>query len=325
MAQSLTNTDEFLQNLSRGSRFVVQRTEDSDVSGEYRVLPPNEYASGHVMGYYDARNPSLTIRNVEARYGFSDDEPGLGRLVFLLHLAGSRCIELGGVHRVELNGPTLGVYYQPRGVGKRSTWIRGTNETSLTVGIWPETLSEIFGFYPGCLPDFSSTGAARGEAFLYSRPLPFTLMSAAEQLLHPRIHPILARNYIATKSSELLYLSLSTLLTDHEQVSRPGTALDRVQQVKTLVDASLRNPPSLTELAARVGVSAQELSNELRAETRVGYAQYVTDRRMKRARLLLEGGDTPLKQVAFEVGYGHTSNFCASFKRHFGMTPKHAR
>ncbi|WP_353622732.1 helix-turn-helix transcriptional regulator [Mesorhizobium sp. C374B] len=55
------------------------------------------------------------------------------------------------------------------------------------------------------------------------------------------------------------------------------------------------------------------------------YAQYITERRMKRASLLLETGDTSLKRVAFEVGYAHTSNFCTAFRRQFATTPKGAR
>jgi AraC-like DNA-binding protein len=43
---------------------------------------------------------------------------------------------------------------------------------------------------------------------------------------------------------------------------------------------------------------------------------------MARARMLLEAGNLPLKQVAFEVGYSHASNFCTAFKRHFGKPPK---
>jgi AraC-like DNA-binding protein len=75
-------------------------------------------------------------------------------------------------------------------------------------------------------------------------------------------------------------------------------------------------------MAAAFGVSAHDLSNEIRLGTGNNLGQYITNRRMARARMLLEAGNLPLKQVAFEVGYSHASNFCTAFKRHFGKPPK---
>lgn len=325
MRTALTGTDEFVRLLNQGSRFCIQQNGGSETSSVYRFLPPPENALGQVDGYFDYQNPCLTVRRVQAKDEFFDDEPGLGRLVFLLHLSGSRRIELGGAHQHELNRPTLAVFYQPRGLEKRSVWRCGANELSLSVGIWPERLTSLFGFYPICFPDFSGSGGHKDEAFWYSRPLPYALMSAAEQVLHPGIHPMLSRSYISTKSQELLCLSLSTLLSDGEFVSRPDLAANRVEHLKTVVDANLKNPPSLSELATSLGVSAEDLSEDMRNEMGISYVQHITERRMKRAMMLLEGGSIPLKQVAYEVGYSHTSNFCTAFKRHFGSTPKDAR
>lgn len=318
----MIGTDEFVRRLNHGSGFRVQQA-DTEATGAYRLLPPTQSASGQVDGYFDYQNPCLTIRKLQAKHDFFDDEPGLGRLVFLLHLSGSRRIELCA-HQHELTRPTLAVFFQPWGVSKRSIWSRGANEQSLSVGVWPKDLASLFGFYPICFPNLSGAGG-EAEAFWYSRPLPYALMSAAEQLLSPGIHPLLAKSYISIKSKELLCLSVSTLLSDGEFLSRTDLALNRVEHVKTMVDANLNNPPSLTELAATLGVSTQELAAEMRKETGVSYAEYVIERKMNRAMMLLESGNTPLKRLAYEVGYGHTSNFCTAFKRHFGITPKDAR
>ncbi|MDK1378286.1 MULTISPECIES: AraC family transcriptional regulator [unclassified Sinorhizobium] len=321
----MIDTDEFVRRLNQGRRWQVQRAEGNDAIGSYRFLPPAQSASGHVDGYFDYQNPCLTIRKLKAKHEFYDDEPGLGRLAFVLHLSGWRRIELGSAHQHELTKPTLAVLYQPRGMDKRSIWRSGAHETSLSVGIWPERLTSLFGFHPNCFPNFSGAEVESSEAFWYSRPLPYALMAAAEKLLNPNIHPLLFKRYISIKAQELLCLSLSTLLSDGEFLSRRDLALNRVEHVKTMVDANLTNPPSLSELATSLGVSAQALSDEMYKQMGVSYTQYITERRMNRAMLLLENGGTPLKQVAYEVGYGHTSNFCTAFKRHFGITPKDAR
>ncbi|RVD69414.1 AraC family transcriptional regulator [Mesorhizobium sp. M4A.F.Ca.ET.029.04.2.1] len=325
MRTALTNTDELVRRLNQGSRFRIQQNDRGETPSVYRVLPPPENASGQIDAYFDYQNPCLTIRKVQARDEFFDDEPGLGRLVFLLHLSGSRRIELGYAHQYELSRPTLAVFYQPIGLDKRSVWKRGANELSLSVGIWPERLTALFGFYPICLPNFSGSGGDKGEAFWYSRPLPYSLMSAAEQVLHPGIHPLLSRSYLSAKSQELLCLGLNTLLSDGEFLSRTDLAACRVEHVKTIVDANLKNPPPLSELATAFGVSAEDLSEDIRSEMGVSYVHYITERRMKRAMMMLEGRGMPLKQVAYEIGYAHTSNFCTAFKRRFGATPKDTR
>ncbi|WP_085032595.1 helix-turn-helix domain-containing protein [Ensifer aridi] len=318
----MISTEEFVSRLNQGRSWQVQRAQESEPAGAYRFLPPPQSASGHVDGFFDYQNPCLTIRKLEAKDEFYDDEPGLGRLAFVLHLSGSRRIELGDAHQHELTGPTLAVLYQPKGMHKRSIWRRGAHELSLSVGIWPEKLASLFGFYPLCFPRFSVDG---GQAFWYSRPLPYAIMSAAEQLLNRGIHPLLSKGYVSIKAQELLCLGLSTLLSDSDFLSRPDVTLNRIEHVKTIIDTNLRNPPSASELASSLGVSIQGLTDELRKETGLNYANYIADRRMKKAMLLLESGDAPLKQVAYEVGYGHTSNFCTAFKRRFGATPKDAR
>ena len=46
---------------------------------------------------------------------------------------------------------------------------------------------------------------------------------------------------------------------------------------------------------------------------------------MMKAAEMLTSTDMPMKQIAFEVGYNHTSNFSIAFKRRFGMTPGQVR
>lgn len=317
----MISSDEFVRNLNQGSRFKVERSQDD--SRAYRLLPPRQSASGHVDGYFDYEKPCLTIRNLQAKEAFYDDEPGLGRLAFILHLSGSRRIEFGSTE-YHFNQPTLAAFFQPVGLNKRSVWTRGDNELALSVGVWPDMLASLVGFYPMCFPDFGAHSPSGSEAFWYARPLPYSLMLTTEKLLSPGIHPSLLQNYISVKSQELLYLCLNTLMCDGDLQSRSDLVVNRVEYVKTMVNARLKNPPLLSELANTIQMSCSDLSNAFQAETGISYLQYVTERRMDKARLLLEGNQ-PLKHVAYEVGYQHTSNFCTAFKRHFGITPRDAR
>jgi AraC-like DNA-binding protein len=44
-------------------------------------------------------------------------------------------------------------------------------------------------------------------------------------------------------------------------------------------------------------------------------------RRLEAARQRLTSEDTPLKEIAFTLGFRHPSHFTTWFKRHTGMTP----
>lgn len=49
--------------------------------------------------------------------------------------------------------------------------------------------------------------------------------------------------------------------------------------------------------------------------------RYVTDRRIVRAKALLENPARTVTEVGIEVGFAETSSFTATFRRMTGMTP----
>jgi AraC family transcriptional regulator len=53
--------------------------------------------------------------------------------------------------------------------------------------------------------------------------------------------------------------------------------------------------------------------------------RYWTRRRIERAKALLADPRAPITEIAFDVGYGGTSAFSASFRRLTGLTPTEYR
>jgi AraC family transcriptional regulator len=53
--------------------------------------------------------------------------------------------------------------------------------------------------------------------------------------------------------------------------------------------------------------------------------QYVLNRRVARAQLLVIKGELPLNEVALEAGFSHQSHMAAAFRREFGCTPGQMR
>ena len=130
--------------------------------------------------------------------------------------------------------------------------------------------------------------------------------------------------YLQAKVFELLALHLDLLTGESPTPAsslRPDT-LERIHYAQEILITQLENPPSLLELAQRVGVSDRTLRRgfkELYGTTVIGYLK---QQRMERARQLLYEGEWTVTEVARTVGYGHLGHFAAAFKHQFGITPK---
>jgi AraC-like DNA-binding protein len=77
---------------------------------------------------------------------------------------------------------------------------------------------------------------------------------------------------------------------------------------------------ALEEWAARLGVSSRTVGRALRAQTGLGFTDWVASVRMQRAIELIVAGEQ-LDDVAAEVGYRSPSAFGVAFRRATGLTP----
>lgn len=95
----------------------------------------------------------------------------------------------------------------------------------------------------------------------------------------------------------------------------------RVLRAARLLDeAPLAGSPPAKALAP-VGLSLVQLNRLFRQQLKLTPRQYWERRRVEFARLRLETGDAPLKEIAFALGFSDTPHFNVWFKRHTGTTP----
>lgn len=114
-----------------------------------------------------------------------------------------------------------------------------------------------------------------------------------------------------------------------EDSSAPRSARNAEERlavsVRTRLLAELAAPPSVEELARSVGLTPRRLNDlfrELYGDTVFGC---LTEWRLEQGLALLRQGELSVKQVAYQLGYAHPSNFVAAFVRRFGDTPGHLR
>ncbi|THA25881.1 helix-turn-helix domain-containing protein [Streptomyces sp. RKND-216] len=85
--------------------------------------------------------------------------------------------------------------------------------------------------------------------------------------------------------------------------------------------ARLDRPLALRELAEQEGMSVRTFSRRFREEVGVTPGRWLTQRRVERARQLLEETDLPVDRVAADAGFGTGANLRQHFQAAVGVPP----
>jgi CheY-like chemotaxis protein/AraC-like DNA-binding protein len=87
----------------------------------------------------------------------------------------------------------------------------------------------------------------------------------------------------------------------------------------------MANPPSLTELARRVGTNQGKLGREVQSHLGMSTFEYLREQRLVRAQALLDTADLQVQQIADAVGFKRAGDFATAFRLRFGIKPREYR
>jgi transcriptional regulator GlxA family with amidase domain len=130
--------------------------------------------------------------------------------------------------------------------------------------------------------------------------------SVAEWFVHDRIR--------ASADRERLQLRLRSGIRDE-------LVLDAVAYMENFQDSG----QSVADIAKRLGVSLGRMERAFKAELGIGPADYFRQKRMERARHLLEHSTMSVREIGLACGYASFSSFVRTFRKTFGSTPKRSR
>ncbi|WP_207062680.1 helix-turn-helix domain-containing protein [Motiliproteus sp. SC1-56] len=133
------------------------------------------------------------------------------------------------------------------------------------------------------------------------------------------LNPLVGCQLVSLFMTRLCQLYSPDTLSSHT-----GSRL-RLAQLDTFIDRRLATPPSNAELAAMAHLSESHLYHLCQQHLGQTPQQYVMQRRMERARLLVLNSQVPLAVVAAKVGFSGVSSFTRAYKKHFEATPGRAR
>lgn len=99
-----------------------------------------------------------------------------------------------------------------------------------------------------------------------------------------------------------------------------------LEKVLDFIEANISNENlSVTDICAVVNLERTQLYRKLKAMTGKSASEIIIDVRLQKAYKLISENDTPLSQIAFDLGYKELSYFSKSFKKKFGIPPSSLR
>lgn len=213
--------------------------------------------------------------------------------------------------------------------GDRPSWnardVASGSPFHVALSLAPEALAEL-------CRDERTPGAAALRAFLAGAeqpplafPLPAAARLAVESIRRCPFGGACRAMALTARAHDLLIAFLTAVEADARTSARSSPPRRLVEQVRAAavhLEQNLELPPSLAELARRVGLSETSLKRgfpQVMGTTAFGFLRTL---RMERARALLATGEATVLEAAARVGYSNPSNFAAAFRRQFGLNPK---
>jgi len=186
-----------------------------------------------------------------------------------------------------------------------------------------EYFHSLFSIEGNFLFNFNSfkTGKPIIEAKEISAPISLIL----NQLTTKQINQSLRSVYIKGKVYELLSYYFSTASeneTEHCPYIANEETISKVKHAKEIIIDEMNNPPSLAELAKRVGLNIKRLKTDFKEFYGVPVFSFLLNYKMELAKKLLAEQQLNVNEIALNLGYSTSSHFIAAFKRKFNITPK---
>ena len=163
------------------------------------------------------------------------------------------------------------------------------------------------------------------NAFSRFQKMSNAVLQAAEQVLHCPYQGITRRLYLESRAIELIALQLQSESPDVDSSSVPPLKpddVDRIHHARDILLSNLGDPPSLLELAQRVGLNDYKLKRGFRQVFGTTTFGYLYHYRMEQAKQLLQEEYSTVTEAAQAVGYTSVTSFSAAFKKKFGVSPR---
>ena len=104
-------------------------------------------------------------------------------------------------------------------------------------------------------------------------------------------------------------------------MARSASSHEALQRARELIDTHYTQPLDLDQLAQAVNLSCFHLLRAFRGVFHMTPHEYLTRKRIERAKALLADSDLTVTEICFEVGFESLGSFSTLFHRIAGWSP----
>ena len=101
-----------------------------------------------------------------------------------------------------------------------------------------------------------------------------------------------------------------------------GLSGSKLRRVTDFINDNLEQDLTLTEIARIAGLSHFHFARAFRKTMGITPQQYITNRRIEKAKELLAKSDLPIVEVGFQSGFKNQSHFTTLFRKVTSLTPR---
>ncbi|QGY47683.1 helix-turn-helix domain-containing protein [Maribellus comscasis] len=177
----------------------------------------------------------------------------------------------------------------------------------------PEKLANVF-------KDVENSGH-----FLYQSDYSLNISECLSEIENNPHEGMVRRIFLESKVLDLLWMQIKQYKDDQKSISKQSIIrkidIKLILKAKNILIQDLKNPPSIEELAALTGTNATKLKKGFKRLYDMTINQYLRNKRLNYAKILLAEENLTIKEVAENVGYSNKSIFSKRFKEKFGVLP----
>src|SRR5690606_11013150 len=150
------------------------------------------------------------------------------------------------------------------------------------------------------------------------------MMVVLHQILQFNLHQSVQKLFYKAKIYELFSLLLNTnedVLLDKCPFINDDEQVQKIKQAKDIMVHQMTEPPTLQELADRVGINVKKLKEGFKQVYGDTVYGFLFEYKMDVVKKLLDMGTYNVNEVGNRVGYSTASHFISAFKKKYGTTP----
>lgn len=241
----------------------------------------------------------------------------------MLQCASNTILEGTGAYLETLPGDTSSRYV-----------ITGGLPTKLVIiSCLAELLSNRFGLASAEIPEAirAPFDAPSGPPVGGPMPLGPDILRAANDMLRTasQFSPPLLLPFLEAKSHEIVCSVLHQLASGgraHRTGLKVSTRdVSRLHEARDLLLDHFSRPPSIPDLARRIGINQTKLKAGFKAVFGLTIYDFIQKCRMERASELVSNSQLSIAEVAYAVGFDYPANFTHAYKRYYGYLPRQVR